>query len=491
MADPIRLGFGEWTPDVSDRLSDANEAKGVVARGGGYGPFYSPVQVNSGDADLDAECKGAGTFINAAGDAETFAGDATKLYRLVSGVFDDVSKAGGYTLGSEEHWVFEAFGQHVVAVAPGEAPQRYEIGVSTDFANLAGSPPQLTSIWRFGDFLMGGLNFTCHWSAFNNIADWVPDPGTQADNQVLDQAGGQIMGGSAGEYSVIFQEHQIRRVTYVGPPVIFDFEQDAIEKRRGALSRSAWARIGRLIPYASENGFYIFDGQQSIPIGENKVDEYFRNNLDYARRDLVCAAYDSQQKAVVFGFPKIGDTTVTEQLIFSMTDRKWSHDEIECEYLFESVSAGFTVDNIHLFFGFTNIDNVTGISIDSALFRGGNRLLAGFNTLHDLVTFNGQPRPAVIDTIEAELMPGRRALVTELWPIVDAALRADVSARIGYRTLPGDNTAFTAASIMNEYGFCEQMIDSRFMRGRLEIAANANWTRADGLHVLAKPTSAR
>ncbi len=36
-----------------------------------------------------------------------------------------------------------------------------------------------------------------------------------------------------------------------------------------------------------------------------------------------------------------------------------------------------------------------------------------------------------------------------------------------------------------------QMIDSRFMRARLEVAANAGWTRADGVHVLAKPTSMR
>lgn len=491
MTDPRPLPFGEWTPDVSDRLSEANEAKGVVARGGGYGPFASPVLVNEGNADLDATCKGAGTFINAAGDGETFAGDAAKLYRLVSGVFEDVSKVGGYTLATEEHWVFEAFGQNIVAVAPGEAPQRYEIGVSTDFANLAGSPPQLTSIWRTGDFLMGGLNFTVHWSAFNNIADWVPDPGTQADSQVLDQAGGQIMGGVGGEFGAIFHERQIRRFTYVGPPVIFDFEQDAIEKRRGALSRFAFVPIGRLIYYASEQGFYVFDGQQSIPIGENRVDEYFKNRLNYSRRDLVCAAYDSAQKAIIFGFPTAGQETITEQLIFSLTDRKWSHDDNPAEFLFETIGAGFTVDNIHQFFGFNNLDLVTGLSIDSAAFRGGDKRLGGFNTSHQLVGFTGQARPATIDTIEAELFPGRRGLVTELWPIVDAEQIANISARVGFRTLPGANIAFTAASAMNNYGFCPVRVDDRFLRARMEIAANTSWTRADGIHFAGKPTGKR
>lgn len=491
MAEPQKIAFGEWTPDVSDRLSGANEAKGVVARGGGYGPFAAPVSVNDGDADLSADCRGAVTVINADGDAETFAGDAEKLYRLNSGAFDDVSQAGGYSLDTEDHWVFAAFGQFVVGVAPGEEPQVYEIGSSTEFADLTSSAPQLTSIWRTGDFLMGGLGFSVHWSAFNNIADWTPDPGTQADSQTLDQAGGEVMGGIGGLYGTIFQERQIRRYTYLGPPAIFDFELDAVEKRRGALSRFAFLPLGQLIPYASEQGFYIFDGQQSIPIGENKVDEYFRNRLDFARRDLVCAAYDSAQKAVVFGFPIAGETSITELLIFSMTDRKWTHDEIEAEFLFETVGASFTVDNISGFFGFDNIDLVPGLSIDSAAFRGGDTRLGSFNTAHALQTFTGQARPATIDTVEAELFPGRRGLVTELWPIVDAQQRANVSARVGHRTLPGDNPTFTAAAVMNPYGVCEVRVDNRFLRARLDLAAETSWTRADGLLFVGKPTGKR
>jgi hypothetical protein len=476
---------------MSDRLSEANEAKGCVARGGGYGPFASPLAVNGGLAVLDTQALGAATFINASGDGVTFAGDAAKLYRLVSGTFDDASDAGGYTLGTEDHWVFEQFGQFVVAVAGGEDPQVFQMEVSTDFAALGGNPPQFTSIWRFGDFLMGGLNYTVTWSAFNNITDWTPDPGTQSDSQELDQAGGQIMGGTIGEYGAIFQENHIRRVTYVGPPAIFSFEQDAIEKRRGALSRAAFVRVGRLIYYASEQGFYVFDGQQSIPIGENKVDDYFKTRLNYARRDLVSAAYDSAQKAIVFGFP-VGDaTTITEQLIFSLTDHRWTHDDIPLEFLFETTGATFTVDNISGFFGHDNLDLVTGISIDSAAFRGGQKRLAGFTTAHMLANFDGQPRPAIIDTIEAELIPGRRSLVTELWPLLDIDDRAAVAARVAYRVLPGDPIQLAPAATMNVYGFCDALTDSRFLRARVEIAANAGWTRADGVGFLGRPTSAR
>jgi len=489
--DPEFVRFGVWRPDAADRQADANEAKGCVRRAGSYGPFLAP-EVMDADADLDTACLGAQTFFDASGDPQTFAGDAEKLYRLVSGDFEDVSKSGGYGALADETWQFEQFGDFIVAATVGEDTQVYELGASTDFDDLSGAPAQFSSVWRHGDFLFGAEGITVYWSAFNNITDWTPDVGTQAGAQGLDQAGGAVMGGTIGEYGAIFQENHIRRVTYVGPPVIFDFEQDAIEKRRGALSRNAWVRLGRLVPYASEQGFFIFDGQQSIPIGENKVDEYFKDRLNYATRGRVCCAYDSLQKAVVWGFPAGDATQISELLIFSLTDREWTHDEIELEHLFEVVNPGFTVETVGNFFGGTNIDVDGGsFSIDAAILRGGGKLMGGVNTDHTLVSFSGVARPCILDTIEAELIPGRRSLVTELWPMVDCTDRLQVSTRVGSRLLPGDPVMFNAASVMNRFGFCETRVDNRFHRGRLQLAEAAGWTRAEGLSFLAKPTAKR
>lgn len=488
--DPTPVPFGVWAPDAADRQADANEAKGCVRRAGSYGPFLSP-QVIDANSNLDAACLGAATFFDSNGDPQTFAGDTAKLYRLVSGNMEDASEPGGYAALADETWQFEQFGNFVVAVTVGEEPQVFQMGISTDFADLGGSPPQFNCVWRHGDFLFGGIGTTVRWSAFNNITDWVADVGTQSGSQALDQAGGNVMGGTIGEYGAIFQESHIRRVRYVGPPVIFDFEQDAVEKRRGALSRNAFVRLGRLIFYVSEQGFFIFDGQQSIPIGENKVDEYFKGRLNYAARGRVCCAYDSLQKAVVWGFPTGDATRITELLIFSLTDREWTHDEIELEHLFEVVNPGFTVETVNQFFGTTDLDSQTEFSIDAAILRGGGKLMGGFDTSHTLVSFSGHPRPAIIDTIEAELAPGRRSLIKELWPIADVADRMMVSTRVGSRLLPGDPIVFSASSVMNRFGFCESRVDSRFHRGRLEIAATAVWTRAEGLHFNGKPTGRR
>ena len=242
---------------------------------GQYAPFPD-VQSYGEDANADNVVQGADTFYDNDTEPHIFFGDSTKLYHLEARVAVDVSKGGGYTIGSDDTWQFAQFGDHVVAVSRNTAPQKYTMEVSTDFADLPGTPPTgATSVARVNDFLWMGKDFTVHWSAFNDIDDWVDDPVTQAGSQELDQERGEIMCLVGLDYAAIFQERAIRRAIYVGPPVIWDFGQDYVEKARGCIARNAAVAFGRLIFYVADDGFYAFDGQSSTPIGYGKVDAYF------------------------------------------------------------------------------------------------------------------------------------------------------------------------------------------------------------------------
>ena len=203
---------------------------------------------------------------------------------------------------------------------------------------------------------MMGKDFTLHWSAFNNIQDWTPDDATQAGNQLLDQEQGEIQTIIGLDYAVIFQERAIRRAIYVGPPIKWDFGQEAVEKRRGCISRNAAAVWGRSVFYAADDGFYMFDGQASTPIGYGKVDDYFVSNLNYAYRHKVCCAVDGINKLFVVGFPVGGATNISELLIFSLQDGRWTHDVMDLEYLFDSPVEALTVDSFHSLFPADNLD---------------------------------------------------------------------------------------------------------------------------------------
>jgi hypothetical protein len=483
---PETIPFREWTPDLPDRLNGALEAKGVVSIAGNYAPFKSFNDYNGSSAATTGACLGLKGVYDSNGDGQIFAGDATKLYFLVSRAPTDVSKSGGYTVGTDEWWGFEQFGDYVVAVAAGEAPQVYQMGVSSLFANLGGSPPSgATCVARINDFLMMGKDFTVHWSAFNDITSWSPSATTQAGNQELDQAQGKIQAIVGGEYAAIFQERAIRRAIYAGPPVIWDFGQDAVETKRGAIGPNATARFGRSIFFAADDGFYVFDGNASTPIGSGKVDGYFQRRLNYGYRHKVGVGIDTVNKFVVFGFPAGSATDISELLIYSLTDGRWTHDEVGLEWLTDMPVEALTVDNFHTYETSDDLDtnNLNSITVDSNVFDEKRRLLAGVTiSNHRIGTFTGSNRQAIIETGEFEAAAGRRALVTEVWPVGDFEQGA-VSVSIGHRhALPGASIQYSQSTGMNRAGYCPQRVDGRFLRARAQIAAGSIWTRAEGVH---------
>jgi hypothetical protein len=428
------------------------------------------------------------------GDGQIFCGDASKLYTLVSRVATDISKVGGYTVDTGDWWQLEQFGSYVVAVAKGEAPQVYQIGVSSVFADLAGSPPQATCLARINDFMMMGKDFTVYWSAFNDITSWTPSATTQAGTQLLDQGQGKIQTIVGGEYAAIFQERAIRRAVYVGPPVIWDFGQDAVETKRGAIGPNAAARFGGAIFFASDDGFYVFDGNSSTGIGSGKVDDYFQKRLNYGYRHRVQVGIDTINKFVVFGFPAGSSSTISELLIYSLTDGRWTHDDVSLEILTDMPVEALTVDNFQIYEPADDLDvaALDAINIDSNVFDEKRRLLAGVaSTTHRIGTFTGANRQAIVETGEFEPMAGKRALVTELWPVGDFEA-SNISASIGYRrALPGASVAYTQATAMNRVGFCPQRMDARFLRARVQVAAGASWTRLEGVHHTSTLTGSR
>src|SRR5215831_10377075 len=105
------LPYAEYKPDVSDYEGQATRnILNVIPRGDGYGPFPSLSVYTSA---LPSACRGAFYALKSDGTVITFAGTATKLYRLNNTDFSwtDVSKGGGtYTAptfaGQAANWQF-------------------------------------------------------------------------------------------------------------------------------------------------------------------------------------------------------------------------------------------------------------------------------------------------------------------------------------------------------------------------------------------------
>ena len=480
----MQVPFGEWLPDLPDHVNPgATEAKNVFPAVNSYRPFNN-ISVTSSNA-LDARCQGAKAFKSDSGVVSIFAGDATKLYKLTANAFVDESGGTTFSYSDEGYWDFVRFGEVVVAFNGDDAPQAWTLDSSSDFAALSGSPPAFRHAAVIGNFLVTGFQPSAQnkvqWSSFNDPTAWTAGV-NQADSEVLPE-GGVITGITGGQYGLIFQESRITRVDYRGGNVVFSFRR--IEENKGAVQGKNVIQVGNLVYYLSEDGFYVTNGTQSKPIGANKVDRFFYNDLKTALRERVRAAYDHENKLVMWSYPSAtGNNSGTQNdkiIIYHIASDRWSLVELDHEVIVDSLSPGFTLEELDDYpaSGTNDIDAIT-VSLDSPAFIGGLRTLGVFNTDHKLGSFEGDALEAAIGTGETEIFAMNRSLVTHVRPIVDTS---SATGTVSFRNRVADSATTTSASSMHSTGTIPFHKSARYFKFNLQIPAGTTWSDAQGIDV--------
>ena len=117
-------------------------------------------------------------------------------------------------------------------------------------------------------------------------------------------------------YGVIFQERAIVRMDYVGSPAIFQFTE--VEINQGTKYPKSCIRVGDLSFFIGLDGFRVFDGNQSVQIGVNKVDRFFFDDLDVSYDYLISSAIDFDRHIVMWAYPsrEIGAGAVNSRILF-------------------------------------------------------------------------------------------------------------------------------------------------------------------------------
>lgn len=474
----VMVKFGPYFPDQPDLDNPGLvEARNVVPSDGFYRPMrdFSPYAVA-----LAARCIGAFTAKDTSNNVNIFAGTQNGLYRLSgSGTsWEDVSDTSA---SATTYQSFCQFGSTVIATGLSNNVKAYTLGSSTDFANLAGSPPKAQFCATVRDFVMlaklDSLPQRVRWCAFDDATDWTVAAATQADYQDLVGDGGPITGIVGGEYAVIFQERALFRATYVGPPYVFQF--DRIELARGTRAPGSIATIGTSIFYLAEDGYYMWNGVQSTPIGQGKLDRTFLQDLDDTEIGRISSGIDPVNRLYCVAYPAQGnvDGTPNRMLLYHWPSGGWAIIEVMVEILFAGASSlGYTLEDL---------DNISGsldalpASLDDAQWAGGVVRFAGFNSAHRLGYFTGSQLEATFETGEAELFQGRRAFVRHVRPAIQGD--CDIAVTIGTRNRLNDSVVYGPSSPQNDTGVCPQRANGRYIRAKTVIAAGGAWEKAVGL----------
>lgn len=491
------IPFGEWLPDQASISGGMGEAKGVMSRAKRYAPLAG---LSPQTARLGAACIGGASFYqgSAGGVIQVFLGTGAGAYTVVDGVITSVGRSGGYgsSIDGDWAWRFEQFGPYVVGTARGVTAQYYKHLTDRQFRDMPGAPVA-DVCFRVRQHMLLGQGRRVIYSP--DLENWIADASAEIGEFELDQRAGQIMAGVGGEIGALFQERGISRLQYVGQPTTW--QRDEVELVRGAISPNAVAAWGRNVFFVSESGFYVFDGLQATPIGQDKVDHWFSSRLNYNARGRVSCAVDTDRKCFVVAFPTGSNTSPDHMLIYSFADNRWTHDDIAAQYVFSHAIEGVSLDNdaaLNALLGAGYVANgfddasMADISLDGPLFQDGRLQWAAVDPDRYLSFFNGVSRAATLDTGMAEAVPGRRAFVTEVWPLIDAPAASITAGVVSKPQLLSDAPDPELAMIAcNEVGFAPVRVDGRFIAMRAAVAAGATWTEAVGVHTNARPSGMR
>lgn len=486
------ITFGEWLPDQPDHMNPGVlTAENVIPAFKGYRSFPQFVEYSS--ATSDAKIRGIFAAKDNAGNVKLFVGDAAKLYEFnaSTSALDNVSKAGtpAYDLLGDERWRFVQFGEYVIASGgTGEELQKWQLGTDTAFSNLGGSPPKADFITVVRDFIWTGnidegsgrVPYRVRWSGFNAIDSWTS--GTdQSDFQDLPDSGA-IMGLVGGEYCTILTERAIFRATYSGLPLVFQF--DKVESQRGCSVKGSVCNVGSNVFFYSNDGFYLFNGQSSTPIGAEKVDEFFAKDFNLSFKENMTSSVDPLNQIAIWSYPSTasGNGNPDTLLIYHYVLQRWSLVKLRADYLAPFFSAGYTLDQLDNLSA--TLDGLTTV-LDSPLYKGGEFFFGG--AVNDQIfSFTGDPMTATIETGETGFSPGKHSIVTRIYPYYEGG---SVTAQVGTRNSIADDVVFGSSATLNSEGFYPFRSAARFHRAKLSLTGN--WTNIQGIDVEAREIGRR
>jgi hypothetical protein len=407
-----RINFGEWLPDQPGISGALTEAKNVISQSIGYGPLPQPVSIATGAGE------NLFTLHHARkpnGDTILFAGGSESVFTVSSvGIYTDVSGAT-YATATEDRMRFTQFGNSTIFTNNANKLQYFDINTSTAFADLAADAPVAKYITVVRDFVVVANTFEgsdrypnrIRWSGINDETEWTYSQTTQADYQDIPD-GGNVVGIRGGEFGIVLLNNGIVRMSYVGTPFVFQF--DNISRGTGCLEENSIAQYQGITFFLSDDGFYMCDGQSVQAIGSEKVDRWFFDNIDLANIKTMSAAVDPIRKLVVWNFPSGG--LQRKLLIYNFKTARWTNADAETDYVSDASTGTVTLEQLDTISA--SIDGLNQ-SFDSLAYIGGQSFLGGLKN-GDVYAFTGLPRTGELITGDIE---AGQSVVTLARPQVD------------------------------------------------------------------------
>jgi len=487
------LSYGAWEPDSAGvNARDQNGrailqiAKNVYPIKTGYGPVQALSAIANGA--LPDTCKGLAFARTSSGGYEIFAGTTTHLYRFISSAWTDYTRVSGgnYNVSADDFWSFAQFGSKLIAVNINDAPQVIDVDTgATAFSALAGSPPNARYVTVVGDFVVLGClsanNRKVRNSAINDSTGWTV--GTNLCDEQEFPDGGRVTGVAGGEFGWVVQEKSIRRMDFhAGADIAFSFER--VEKEHGAAAGYSVVSTINAVFFLSDDGFYSFGEQGLVPIGDQRVNRWFRSNSDTTRFFTVVAFSDPYAPRICWSFFNSSGSTIFDRLlIYNWHIDQFTYSDESAQFWATSVTSGKTLEDLDTY---GSIDTGVPYSLDSRVWEGGRPVIGAVDSNGKLAFLEGAfPKDVLITTAPMQLIDSRRATVNGVYPI-GIFNDATLGLRVGRRENTKSSVNYTASVVPStSSGIGRFKASGRVHEIELSVtqASGSLWTQIQGIDV--------
>lgn len=460
----ITLKSLPWLPDIAENdFEGLVRASGVYPIANGYRPLGSLDSVTTALSGF----AGGAAFIGSDGTSALLAGNTDGLQRWTGSAW-----ASAFVAANTGKWQFAQFGDTAIGVYGG-APVAYNLIAGTG-ALLGGTPPNAKFITTAGNFVViagnAAANATVYWSGFNNAAQWTAGT-NQSDNQPLPD-GGKITGLAGNEnYFLVFQRDAIHRFTYIGVPGIF--QRDKISTGVGCIAAGSIAQAGTQTFFLSERGFMVTDGQSVNPIGSEAVDQTFLDAYQRSELENLSATVDPRKYIYMASMPG----TPGRIWLYQYALQRWSDANLNIKAVFQAFTSNISLDALDALYP-GGLDTIP-VSLDSALFQGGEPRLYGVTDGGIVSTFTGANLAATIEWPFQDI--GQRARIFTTRPITDATDGLTVTLNAKARL--GDTESNSSGGTIRSSGHVPVRANGRYTSAKVEIDAGTDWAFIQGLEL--------
>jgi hypothetical protein len=472
-----------WTPvSKGATVTISNASPGVVTLASHGFVANDPVVFSTTGSLPTGLTAGTKYYVKTVLTGNTFTVSAT-----AGGAAINTSSAGSGThsvtwlyssLSSDAQWQFAQFGNLVFATQKNAPLQVYNLASSTAFADCAGSPPQASYISVVGRFLvLSGLlsnPFRIQWSGLNDTTNWTSGVGSSDYQDFPD--GGIVRGVAGGEFGTVFQDQAIRRMSYIpGSDLIFQIER--IAQDQGLFAPYSIVRAGIYTFFHSAQGFFkIAPGGLPEPIGREKVDRTFFNDLDKTELRMFIGASDPRSTRVFWAYKSTSGTTGLYNKIIGydyVLDRFFPIT-MSGEYLLGMSQPGITLESLD---SISSSIDALAASLDSFAVAT-QPLIAQFSSAHKMGFFSGTNLEATLESAE-QGTDDDRIMVRGFRPITDAPT---FYGSCSYRETQQDTPTSTVEIVRNSRtGCCDMRRSTRYSRFKVRIPASTAWNFAAGV----------